>query len=67
MKQFNTLKVELGADGVAQLILNRPDRKNAISAEMMDELVDFAKIAADTPEMRVVVLQGAEGVFLRWW
>lgn len=63
MKQFNTLKVELGADGVAHLILNRPDRKNAISAEMMDELVAFAATAADTPEMRVVVLQGAEGVF----
>ena len=49
MKQFNTLKVELGADGVAHLILNRPDRKNAISAEMMDELVNFAATAADSP------------------
>ena len=63
MKQFNTLKVELGADGVAHLILNRPDRTNAISSEMMDELVAFAAMAADTPEMRGVVLQGAEGVF----
>lgn len=63
MKTFETLAVEQDRQGVTQLTLNRPDRKNAISALMMDELTEFAQIAAEDDDIRVVVLQGAGGVF----
>ena len=63
MKTFETLVVQQDAQGVTHLILNRPERKNAISAQMMDDLTDFARIAATDDDIRVVVLQGAGGVF----
>ena len=40
-----TIRVETDARGVARLTLARPERKNALSARMMDELTDFARAA----------------------
>ena len=46
-------------DGVAYVTLNRPDKRNAFSPEMLVRLCDaWADIAAD-PQMRVVLLTGA--------
>lgn len=63
MPDFSTIRVEIDARGVAYLTLNRPARKNAISAEMMDELRQFAMTAPENPAIRVVVLAGADGCF----
>lgn len=63
MGPYNTLRVEIDERGVTELVLNRPKQKNAISAEMMDELISFAKAAAANDDVRVVVLSGAEGAF----
>jgi len=47
------------ADGVAALTLNRPDKRNALSAELRDALDEaFDRTAAD-PSVRVVTLSGA--------
>lgn len=58
-----TIRVETDARGVARLTLARPERKNALSARMMDELTDFARAAEADPAIRAVVLSGAEGTF----
>src|SRR5579872_1867514 len=55
--------LELGHKGlVATITLNRPERRNAISAQMIDELLAaFAELEV-SPE-RVVVLTGAGKAF----
>ena len=60
---METLQVERSDDGIFTLTLNRPHRKNAMSPTMFTELRDvFRQISAD-PDIRVVVITGAEGEF----
>jgi methylglutaconyl-CoA hydratase len=49
--------------GTAFLTMNRPDKRNALNAEMVGGLRRALKEAADDPEVRVVVLGGAGSVF----
>lgn len=68
---YETLKIEKDARGVATLTLNRPDVHNAMSARMLEELPMAAKLLGDDPQVRVVVLTGAGESFcaggdLRW-
>ncbi len=50
-------------DGIARVILNRPEKRNAIRAQMLDELdAIFSRIERD-PEIKVVVLTGAGSSF----
>jgi enoyl-CoA hydratase len=52
------------SDGVATVTLNRPEQRNALSAELLTELVDAIKRARDDADVRAVVLTGAgEKVF----
>jgi len=52
------------ADPPAAIItLNRPDRRNAINAEIVSSLHDALDRALDDPEVRAVVLTGAETTF----
>lgn len=54
-----TLTIETDTRGVARLMLNRPDKHNALSAEMIDELHRAALALGADPAVRVVVLGGA--------
>jgi 2-(1,2-epoxy-1,2-dihydrophenyl)acetyl-CoA isomerase len=46
-------------DGVAVLTLNRPDRLNAMSGEMLDAMLEALPRLADDPAVGVIVLTGA--------
>jgi enoyl-CoA hydratase/carnithine racemase len=46
-------------DGVCTITINRPDRRNALSWEVMGELGDAFAAAGADPAVRVVVLTGA--------
>jgi enoyl-CoA hydratase len=46
-------------DRVAELVLNRPDKHNAITAEMLAELTAALDWIASRPDIRVTVLAGA--------
>jgi len=46
-------------DGVATVSLNRPDRMNSLTTELMDTLAQRLREVADDPDVRVVVLTGA--------
>jgi methylglutaconyl-CoA hydratase len=49
--------------GIVSLTLNRPERRNALSIELLDRLcVEISKLASD-PVQRVVILGGAGPVF----
>ena len=61
MTNYETIKLEIEERGVAKLILNRPEKHNALSAKMIQELTDIADDIANNEVIRVVVLTG-EGV-----
>ncbi len=56
---YETIKLETDARGVATLMLYRPDKHNAMSAQMMAELSRAAADLAADDAVRVVVLTGA--------
>jgi len=47
------------ADGVVTCTLNRPDKKNAITGEMWDGLIELFEAVATNPDDRVLVITGA--------
>jgi len=46
-------------DGVATVTLNRPEQRNALSPQLLGELVDAVRTAGDDDAVRCVVLTGA--------
>ena len=51
------------ADGVAEIILNRPQRLNAVTQKLYDELNDALGRAESDRDVRVVMLSGAGRAF----
>ena len=60
---YATLDLSTDARGVARLVLNRPDKHNALSAQMLADLTDAADRLAADDAVRVVVLTGAGKTF----
>jgi isohexenylglutaconyl-CoA hydratase len=50
-------------DGVLHVTLNRPERKNALSPQMLDELIATFGAARARTDLRALVLRGAGGTF----
>ncbi|RME13889.1 MAG: enoyl-CoA hydratase, partial [Alphaproteobacteria bacterium] len=68
---YETLEIQRDSRGVVTVTLNRPETRNALSGQMIDELTDFARTLGAASEMRAVVLCGAGKVFcaggdLKW-
>jgi enoyl-CoA hydratase/carnithine racemase len=58
--------VRTDIDGpVATVTLNRPERRNAISGNLLTELRTTMAELDDSPDVRVIVLTGADPAFLR--
>ena len=51
-----TVNVTVDARGIARLVLNRPDKHNALDAGMMDALTTAAGALGADPAVRVVIL-----------
>jgi enoyl-CoA hydratase/carnithine racemase len=62
-RRYQTLLLESPADGVVQVTLNRPDRFNAMTVAMFDELESIAREISDDRDVRVVILTGAGKAF----
>ncbi len=58
---FETITVDVDHRGVAHLTLNRPNKHNAMSAQMLTELTEAAGQLGQNASVRAVVLTG-EGV-----
>lgn len=56
---FETLTIETDARGVATLTLNRPEKHNAMSAQMLADLTQAAADLGADDAVRVVVVTGA--------
>src|SRR5436309_16044473 len=48
---------------ITVLTLNRPERSNALTIELLSELNAAIKIASDQPHERVIVLRGTGAAF----
>ncbi len=59
---YRGLVVE-GAESIRTLTLNRPERRNALSLELMQELIAALSEAASDPAARVIVLAACGKVF----
>jgi methylglutaconyl-CoA hydratase len=55
--------IEKQTPQVTVLTLNRPERRNALTIELLSELNAAIKIASDEPQERVVILRGAGAAF----
>jgi len=61
--QFETLQVSVDADGIATLLLNRPDALNSFTVTMARELEAFFLDAAQDDSIRAIVVTGAGRAF----
>ncbi len=57
-----TLKTDI-TDQIATVTLNRPEKKNAMSMVMMDELTETGRTLAANKDVRVVIITGADNSF----
>ena len=56
---YETIIVETDARGVATVTLNRPDKHNALNADLIAELFDAVEDLASDDKVRIVILTGA--------
>ncbi len=59
MSSYETFLLDRPVEGVTVVTLNRPDRLNAISMQMVEELHDFYDSLESDIETRVLILTGA--------
>ena len=45
-------------EGVATIVLNRPDSRNALNLEMCEAMLQFSKKASSSPEIKLVLVRG---------
>lgn len=60
--QYQTLQVSV-TDHIATVTINRPQKKNAMSFQVVNELIAVARRISKDKTLRAVILNGAEGVF----
>ncbi|MEZ5937470.1 MAG: enoyl-CoA hydratase-related protein [Hyphomonadaceae bacterium] len=60
---YETIEIDVSRSGVAVVMLNRPDRRNALNAQVIEELADCFETLSKNPEARVLILRGAGKVF----
>ena len=57
------LVLRFDAGPIVRLVMNQPERRNALSVAMMERLRDALVAAADDPTTRVVIISGAGPAF----
>src|SRR5438309_11269891 len=55
--------VEKQSPQITVLTLNRPERRNSLTIELLNELIAAIKMASDQPDERVLILRGAGAAF----
>jgi enoyl-CoA hydratase/carnithine racemase len=60
---FNSLSLKLDEDGIAVLSLNRPDKLNAFTGEMVKEFIAALDYTDNTDDVRAVIVTGTGRAF----
>ena len=55
--------IEKQTPQIRTIVLNRPERRNALTLDLLNELSAAVKVASDQPEERVLILRGAGAAF----
>ena len=63
MHNYETLQLTVDVRGVATCVLNRPEKRNAMTDRMLSELIDMAGRMSADPAIRAVILTGAGDFF----
>jgi enoyl-CoA hydratase/carnithine racemase len=58
MADYNTIKVDI-SEGILTLTMNRPDKMNAFTSEMMQEMISAFDVADADDSVRAVIVTGA--------
>src|SRR5690606_40839299 len=58
MSQYQAFSVEL-KDKIAHVVINRPEKINAMNADFWSEIIQIFRWADDTDAVRAVVISGA--------
>jgi methylglutaconyl-CoA hydratase len=61
--KFSTLRVQLSPRGVLEVVLSRPEIRNAFNETLISELATVFGKVAQAPEVRVIVFKGDGPVF----
>lgn len=62
MTHYSTLHIHNDA-GIQTILLNRPDKRNALTHQLIDDLTQALESAGANPQCRVVILTGAGSAF----
>ena len=63
MTEYEHLLIEQPADGVRRIVLNRPEKRNAISTPMRTEILEALQEHDRNEEVRVTIISGAGQCF----
>src|SRR5438270_4837723 len=55
--------IEKQTPQITVVTLNRPDRRNSLTIQLLNELISAIKVASDQPDERVLILRGAGAAF----
>jgi len=55
--------IEKQTPQIRTIVLNRPERRNALTLDLLNEVNAAVKVASDQPEERVLILRGAGAAF----
>ena len=60
---MSVVLVEKQTSQITVITLNRPERRNALTLELLNELISAIKIASDQSQQRVLILRGEGAAF----
>ena len=63
MKKYNSLIIDNQENGTVHIYLNRPEKRNALSGDMLLELTDFVSTIRDSSIVRAIIISGMGKVF----
>src|SRR5256885_10511351 len=55
--------IEKQSPQITVVTLNRPERRNSLTIQLLNELISAIKVASDQPHERVLILRGAGAAF----
>src|SRR5256714_13685608 len=55
--------IEKQSPQITLVTLNRPERRNSLTIELLNELISAIKVASDQADERVLILRGAGAAF----
>ena len=66
-ERFETLEASVNNDGVAKILLNRPDKMNAMNMKLWEELKESFDVVNNDSTVRCIILSSTSNILARVW